>query len=108
MSDNRLYAVPVIVALLVVGSLTAWQVAASAEVASRAAGAAAGGTESRVQFAGQDTVPLEECFDVSLGELAGCRFAGHSAIETGQATAHRRPLPPNECSDVPLGETCEK
>ena len=108
MSENRFYAVPVIVALLVLGSLTAWQVATSANVVSAAAGASGGGYENRVRPTSQDTVPLEECFDVSLGELAGCRFAGQSAIETGQATPHSRPLPPNECFDVPLGEICEK
>jgi hypothetical protein len=104
MSENRFYAVPVIVALLVLGSLTAWQVATSAEVVSEATGA----YESRVRSPGQDSAPLEECFDVSLSELAGCRLAGQSAFGTGPATAHSRPLPPDECFDVPLGDVCEK
>ena len=108
MSETRFYAVPVIVALLVLGSLTAWQVATSANVVSAAAGASGGGYENRVRPTSQDTVPLEECFDVSLSELAGCRSPGKSAIKAGQETAGTRPLPPNECFDVPLGEVCDK
>ena len=108
MSENRLYAVPVIVALLVLGSLTAWQVTTSAEVVSEAAGSVAGGYESRVRSPGQDSAPLEECFDVSLSELAGCRLAGQSVFGTGPATPHSRPLPPDECFDVPLGDVCEE
>jgi len=104
MSENRFYAVPVIVALLVVGSLTAWQVAASSDVVSEAAGAAAGGSENHVRAASQDTLAPEECFDVSLSELAGCRLASQSAMETRQATAHTRPLLPDECFDVSLSE----
>jgi hypothetical protein len=108
MSENRLYVVPVVVALLVLGSLTAWQVVTSAEVVSEAAGAVAGGYENRVGSASQDTIPLAECFDVSLSELAGCRSAGQSATESGEETAGTRPLPPDECFDVPLGEICDK
>jgi hypothetical protein len=107
MSENRFYAVPVIVALLVLGSLTAWQVAASADVTPAAAGSAAGGLASRVRSASRDTVPLEECFDVSLSELAGCRLAGQGAVETGQAPSHGRTAPPDECFDVPLSEVCD-
>ena len=102
MSEDRLYSVPVVVALLVIGSLTAWQVATSAEVVSEVA------HESRVRSPGQDSAPLEECFDVSLSELAGCRLASQNAIETGEKTADARPLPPDECFDVPLGEICDK
>jgi len=104
MSENRFYAVPVIAALLVLGSLTAWQVATSADVASETTAADAGGSESRVRSVTQDSVPLEECFDVSLSELAGCR----SASQAGKRTSGARPLPPDECFDVPLGEVCDK
>ena len=108
MSENRFYAVTVIVALLVLGSLTAWQMATSAEVVSEAAGAAAGGSDNRVPPASLDTGALEECFDVSLSELAGCRMASQNATGPGQKTANPRPLPPDECFDVPLGEVCDK
>ena len=103
MSENRLYAVPVVVALLVVGSLTAWQVVTSAQVVSEAAGAVA-----VVRPASQNTGALEECFDVSLTELAGCRSTSQDLTEAGQGTAPSRPLLPNECFDVPLGEICDK
>jgi hypothetical protein len=102
MSENRFYAVPVIVALLVLGSLTAWQVATSAEVISEAA------HESRVRSPGQDSAPLEECFDVSLSELAGCRMASQNTSGMGQKPGDGRPLPPDECFDVPVGEVCDK
>jgi len=108
MSEDRLYSVPVVVALLVIGSLTAWQVATSADAVSEAAGAVVSGSEKDVRAASQDTVPLDECFDVSLSELAGCRLASQNAIETGEKTADARPLPPDECFDVPLGEICDK
>ena len=108
MSENRFYAVPVIVALLVLASLTAWQVATSAEVVSEAAGAAAGQTDDQVRPAGVDTVSLQEGFDVSLSELAGCRLAGQNTTGTGQGTASARTQPPDECFDVPLGEVCDE
>jgi len=108
MSENRLYAVPAIVALLVLGSLTAWQVATSADAVSKAAGAAAGGSDNRVRPASLDTGALEECFDVSLSELDGCRMVSQDTTWTGQETSAARPLPPDECFDVPLGEVCDK
>lgn len=46
--------------------------------------------------------PLDECFDVSLRELANC----HNASQASALSSYRSPL--DECFDVPLREaaTC--
>jgi hypothetical protein len=82
MTKYRLISVLVVVALVVMGALTAWQVAASAAYSSQAP-AALSDIETGADLSNQDTVtrvatsgtPVDECFEVSLLEVAECRRA---------------------------------
>jgi hypothetical protein len=52
--------------------------------------------------------PIDECFDVSLSELADCRLTSRTPSELGQAHTYPRRHPLNECFDVPISEVCDK
>ena len=116
MSKNRSFNVLVVVALLVVAALTAWEAAAIAEVVPADRSAAAAAINSGDRPSNQDALAPrpsyrsrgDECFDVPLSELAACRLIGQNTIEVGQEADHTRRLPANVCFDVPLGEVCDK
>jgi hypothetical protein len=116
MFKNRFFGVLVVVALLAVAALTAWEAAAIADVVSDDQSAPALSIESRDRPVSEDTIapapshrsPGDECFDVSLSELADCRLASQKPIETGQDRTYPRRHPLNECFDVPISEVCDK
>jgi len=119
MSTHRVLNVLVAVALIVVAALTAWEAAAITDVVpdDRSASAAAIGTPdtplSRAPYppAPAHRAPIDECFDVSLSEVAECRRAIHaldlplSRAPLAPAPAHRAPI--DECFDVSLSELAE-
>ncbi|MCJ7677643.1 MAG: hypothetical protein MUO35_07980, partial [Anaerolineales bacterium] len=77
---------------------------------------------SRDRPVGQDTIgpapshrsPGDECFDVSLSEVAECRRAiqapdlplSRAPLAPAPTPAHRAPI--DECFDVPISEVCDK
>ena len=119
MSLNRVLNVLVVLVLLVVAGLTVWEVAAIADVVpdDRSASAAAIGTPdlplSRAPYppAPAFRAPGDECFDVSLSEVAECRRAIQapdlplSRAPFAPAPAHRAPI--DECFDVSLSELAD-
>ena len=119
MFKNRIFSVLVVVALLAVAALTAWEAAAIADVVSDDQGAPAVSIVSRDRPVGQDTIgpapshrsPGDECFDVSLSEVAECRRAIQapdlplSRAPLAPAPAHRAPI--DECFDVSLSELAD-
>ena len=119
MSLNRVLNVLVVLALLVVAGLTVWEVAAIADVAVDDPSVPVAALESRDQADGQDSgdpafahrLPVDECFDVSLSEVAECRRAIQapdlplSRAPLAPPPAHRAPI--DECFDVSLSELAE-
>jgi len=116
MSMNRYFNVLVVVALLLVAALTAWQVAAIADVVADDRSAPAVSFESGDGAVSQDTIAPapahrlrgDECFDVSLREHAVCRLASQRPGEIGQARTFPRRHVLNECFDVPISGICDE
>ncbi len=52
--------------------------------------------------------PIDECFDVSLSEVAECRLTSLTPSELGDAQSYPRRHPLNQCFDVPISEVCDE
>jgi len=114
MSGHRVFNILAVVALIVVAALTVRLAAATKEITSSSAEAASAldSSQGPADQASAGSVrslgpTLDECFDVSFGEMAAC----HADVRASSQNLAESTPPFHgklaECFDVPLSETCD-